>query len=343
MTHKQENTRRHLVGNVQTRTEPYESAIEALSSVLAEGSQAPQYMVRKIDGLQDPQFVPKKAAAMRTLVLKETAVIINGDGQIKVGGDYNSAGETISIDRAIFKQSRAAQAGMGLEFWPHLAPKFAGKEGLMYTEEQPKAFAVVNPSDLALIPDDADIQESQIPIFLADIDRHNQKSYGVRYKLNRRKMLMRGERQTAAELMTAIVTGLSRVVDKIAVEAILANNPTTFSLAKAAESGARYKDLRGLVGTNGDGAFCGSDNELKVLPFNVNGWQAGGIPAELTPVTSKTIVGQFDRALAVLGTDMSILVSRLNKNGDVNVEAWLGVDVAAPNAGRFWLVQHLGA
>ncbi len=150
---------------------------------------------------------------------------------------------------------------------------------------------------------------------------------------------VRGEEQTAAEVLTAIFTGLSRVVDKLALQAILANNPEQFSLAKAAAAGVRYKDLRGLIGTDGHGAFCGADNELKILPFNLTGWQAGGIPAELTPVMTQTVVGEFSRAQAIIGPDMTILVNRLNTRGDVTISAWLSVDAVAPDAGRFWTVS----
>lgn len=53
---------------------------------------------------------------------------------------------------------------------------------------------------------------------------------------------------------------------------------------------------------------------------------------------TQTVVGEFSRALAVVGPDMTVLVNRLNVSGDVTISAWLSVDSVAPDAGRFWTV-----
>ncbi len=330
MTPTQEKTRRSLIGKTETRNEHQVQAVEALLEVIGEAQRAQQGVPHTPLGTDTTRFLSRPPAAMRTLVLKDTAVTYGKDGQVKVGQGFNSAGETRSIAEAIFQQSRFVQAGGNLEFWPHIEPQFintGSTERTMGLVVQPKSFAVVNPADMALIGDDADVTVSDIPLFLSAIDRNNQKSYGVAFKLTRRQMKERGDEQTAAELLTGIYSGVARIVDKLALQAVLANTPEAFSLAKAAAAGVRVADLRGLVGTDATGASFRADGQLV----------AAGIPAELTPVTDQTVIGQFDRALAVVGPDMSVLVNRLNANGDVTVTAWLSVDAVAPDAGRFWV------
>lgn len=335
-------SRRDLVGTHSTRTEPQILAVPTLCQVIAEAQKAQRHYAHSVPGFDEPKLIPKPAAAMRTLTLDDTAVRVDRNGKIMVEGTANNAGETISIAESIFRGSRFAQAGGNIEFWPHLDPQFVGKTGIIGTVEQPKAFAVVGPADLELIADDefgndTEMTVSSLPLYLADISRANQKSYGVCYRLSRAQQIARGEEQTAAEVLTAIFSGLSKVVDKLAIAAILANTPEAFTLAKAAAAGVRFDQLRGLVGTNGANAHINANGRLVVWPFSPN-VQTGGIPGELTPVAAETIVGDFSRALAILGADMTILVNRLTVAGDVTVSAWLSVDAVCPASGLFWTV-----
>lgn len=337
MTPTQERTRRSLIGATATRDEKRQAhraipAVTVLREAIAEAQRSQGAVPHIPQGFTEPtSYLKRQAASLRTLTLDSTTVAVGRDGKISVGSAANSAGEQITIAESIFRNSRAAQAGMGIELWPHLEPvhiETGSETKVMAMVKQPKAFAVVNPAELSLIPDDDDMTVSDLPLFLASIDRDNQKSYGVTYKLSRRQQKMRGEEQTAAEVLTAIFTGLSRIVDKLALEAILANTPENFTLAKAAAAGVRFADLRAMIGTAGTGAMVRQDGQLV----------AAGVPGELTNVTTQTVIGQFDRALAMLGTDMSVLVNRLNTNGDMTISAWLSVDAVAPDAGRFWTV-----
>lgn len=331
MTPIQEKTRRSLIGKTETRTEPQVQAVDVVLEAITEAQRSQAAVPVIPHGFTEPTgFIGRPAASLRTLVLKDTAMTFGKDGQVKVGHGLNSAGETRSVADAIFQQSRFVQAGGNLEFWPHIEPQLintGSTERTMGLVVQPRFFSVVNPATLSQIDDDADVTVSGAPLFLADITRSGQKSYGVAFKLTRRQMKERGDEQTAAELLTGIYSGVARIVDELALAAILANNPETFTLAKAAAAGVRVADLRSLVGTAGTGASFRADGQLV----------AAGIEGELTPVTDKTVIGQFDRALAVVGSDMFVQSNRLNVNGDVTVTAWLSVDAVAPDAGRFWV------
>ncbi len=302
-----------------------------LIEIIGEAQRALPYDVRHRPGMDEPQLLPKRAAALRTLVMKQTSVRVDKDGKIIVGTGGNMAGETISIEKAIFRGSRFAQAGGNLVFLPeHDDPKFieSGSDSkIMTLRSEPVSFSVVNAATFEEVADDADTPDSDLPLFVSTITRTGQKSFGVRFKLTRANQKARGEQTTADELLASIVAGITKVVDVLATEAILANTPTAFTLAKAASAGLRFGELKALVGTDATGALIRNDGRLT----------ASGIEAELTDATDKTLIGDFSMSAAVIGPDLQILVSRLNKNGDVHVTAWLSAEAVCPDAGKFWV------
>lgn len=299
-----------------------------LLSAIQEAQGAMPYVARHTPGIDEPQYLPKKAASLRTLMLSSTSVRVDRAGKIIVGSTANMAGETITIEKAIFQGSRFAQAGGTLVFLPeHAQPVETGLTGMVAMRNEPVSFSVVNPADLELVADDDDATDSTLPVFVSTIDRTGQKSYGVSFKLSRADQKARGEQTTADEMLASIVAGLSKVVDSLAMQAILATTPANFSLAAAAAAGVRFGELRALVGTDATAAEIRTDGHLT----------AAGIEAELTDTMTETVIGDFSKAAAVIGPDLQILVSRLNKNGDVTVTAWLSADAVCPAAGRFWL------
>ena len=299
-----------------------------LLSTIQEAQRAMPYVARHIPGIDEPQYLPKKAAALRTLMLSSTLVRVDRAGKLIVGNTGNSAGETITIEKAIFLGSRFAQAGGTLVFLPeHAQPLETGLTGMVAMRNEPVSFSVVNPADFELVADDDDATDSTLPVFVCTIDRTGQKSYGVRFKQTRADQKARGEETTADEMLASIVAGLSKVVDRLAMSAVLATTPANFSLAAAATAGVRFGELRALVGTDAAAADIRTDGRLT----------AAGIEAELTDTMTKTVIGDFSKAAAVIGPDLQILISRLNKNGDVSVTAWLSADAVCPASGRFWL------
>ena len=273
MTPTKERTRSNLIGEAHTRTEPNINAVNELREAITKAQRSMAAVPHIPDGFIEPTaYISRQAASMRTLTLDTTAVNVGRDGQIKIGKTFNDPGEKISIADAIFRNSRAAQAGMGIKFLEHLTPQFLGKDSdIMAMVEQPLDFAVVNPGQFALIGDDAEQSVSTLPLFLKSISRQNQKSYGVSYRLSRKQQNARGEEQTASEVLSAIYTGIARIVDKLALDAILANSPEAFTLAKAATSGVRFADLRALIGTAGSGATATTTvNAVHSLPVAPN-------------------------------------------------------------------------
>lgn len=299
-----------------------------LLALIDKAQSAMPHKTRYTSGIDEPQYIRKPAAAMRTLAMGSTSVTVDPAGHVLVGGAGNSSGETITIDKAVFNGSRFAQAGGILIHLPeHASLLETGVTGVMAVRREPVSFSVINPAELQLVGDDEDAPSGSLPVFVAGFSRDDQKSYGVSFVLTRAQQKARGKQTTADELLASIVAGLSKVVDRLALQAILATNPDNFSFSAAAAAGLRFADLKALIGTEATAAAIRDDGRLT----------AHGISAELTDVITSTVIGDFSKAAAVIGPDLDILVSRLNKNGDVTVTAWLSVDAICPAAGKFWL------
>lgn len=312
--------------------EPMRDAVTELTNAIEEAQCAQRAIPVTPPGFVEPlRFIEKRASSLRTLELQSTSVRVDRNGKIIVGNEVNNAGETIAIEKAIFLNSRACQAGMGLTYLEHLTPKFVGQDGskTMYFSDQPFYFLTVDPAEIKVVADGDDAPVLPVPVSLAQIDRDNQKSLCFSCTLTRKEQKLRGEHQTAKEVIAAILSGVPRALDAMAVQAILSKSPSQFSLSAAASSGARFDDLRALIGRNGRGALIRQDGTLT----------ASGVRAELTPTMDETIVGDWSRSMGLIGPDISILVDRMSLDGDVNITAWVSVDVAIPNVSRFWVAQ----
>lgn len=326
---KKQISRRNLIGTVATRIEHYTGKVNPLVDLIDEAQRAMTYTTIQRDGLEDT-YLPKKAASLRTLVLKDSRLpVINGNATGVPGA--NLAAESILASKLIARESRVADAGASVILLPdHLEPKMVGKDKVMsFYPDYPKAFVNVDAAQFAEIPDDVETPTSNRPLFIGDISLNNLRQFSVRFNVNRREQKMRGEQQVADELLTGIFSGISRTCDKVFLDAVMATMPENFGIDKAAAKGARIDKLRALVGNNGLGASWRGDGVFSV---------AGGIPAELTAATDETIVGWFERGALLIGPDLSIYAERLNVNGDVSVSAWFSLATVIPDVASFWKV-----
>lgn len=280
----------------------------------------------------NPRYIKRKAASLRTLVLnKSTMPMLNGTGQLIGAAHANIAGQQIPCSTAIAKGSRVAEAGASLIYLPdHFTPQFIGKELVaMKTKEFPRHFVDVDAAIFAEIPDDQEVTTSDRPFNLAPINLADLRQFSVRFKVNHKEQVDRGGEQVANEILAGIMAGISRTVDAVYLDTVLAATPEAFALSKAATKGAKVQNLRGLVGTDGAGAEFRADGQLVVA----------GIQAELTAAMESTVIGWFERGAVVMGPDLSILAERLNANGDLDVTAWFSLMTVVPDAGKFWTVS----
>lgn len=280
-----------------------------------------------------PRYIKRKAASLRTLVLNKSNVpVLNAQGQLTSAPHANIAAQTIPVSTAIAKGSRVAEAGASLIYLPdHFTPQFIGTNLVtMKTREFPKAFVDVDAAPFALVDDDADVALSDRPVNLAPIELDDLRQYSVKFKVNHKEQVDRGNEQVANEILAGIVAGISRTCDEVYLNAVLAKNPEVFTLAKAAAKGAKIDTLRGLVGTLGYGASWRGDGKFAV---------ADGIPADITAAIELTVVGWFERGAVMLGPDLSILAERTNKNGDLIVTSWFSLNALIPDGNKFWTVE----
>lgn len=307
--------------------------INPIADVLQEATRALPYHATKRAGYDEPAYIKKPAASLRTLVLtKATLPKLNDRGQLVRNPKANMAGEVIPCSTAIANASRVSAAGASMVFLPEHADPVIVETGsnskIMATAAHPRQFVTVDPAGFAEIADDMEVPTTARPILMAPIDPDSLRQFSVRMKVNHKEQIDRGGQQVADEILASIVAGISQTVDKVFIEAVLATTPATFTLAAAAAKGAKVESLRALVGTAGAGAAFRADGQLI----------AAGIPAELTATTASTLVGWFERGAVVIGPDVSILAERLNVNGDLTVTAWFSLAAAIPDGDSFWTV-----
>lgn len=328
----QERIRRSLIENNQTRTNHEIEYSNALAELFAEARRALTFREIPREGGLEPIHIKKKAASLRTLNVTKTLVKIDANGNLNTAPGANMAGEIVPCSTAIVNTSRAAKAGANLIFLPeHSDPKFidtGSATKVMYTQNFPRYFVNVDASEFAEIPDDADVPETVRPVFKGDIKPENLRQFSVLHRVNHKEQVDRGGQQVADEILAAIVAGVSRTADRVFIETVLAASPEAFSVGKAAAKGARFEQLRGLIGTDGTGAAFRADGQMIV----------NNVPAEITAASAESLIGWFERGAVVIGPDLQILAERLNVNGDLSVTCWFSLRAVIPDAASFWTV-----
>lgn len=306
-----------------------------LAGLLEEARTALPYNMHHTPGVDDPKFIAKKAAAMRTLVLNSSPLpsLFGPDGRIARDPRFNDAGETIMLDAAIAKMSRCIEAGAQLIVLPDAAaPRRDGD--VMLIPNNPAEFVSINPAPFSLVADDADTPESALPVKTAPIDRYGQQ-FGVRFRVDRHTQSLRGPEHVAAEAMTSITAGIAQTCDLVLLKAIrdaiiaayAPASPLWYSPARAAAAGLRFTDLRGIVGTADVELAITGDGELVL----------NNVSAELSPAIAESIIGDFHRSAVVLHPEVTVLAERLNAAGDLVVTAWMNISAAVPDP-RFFFV-----
>lgn len=90
----------------------------------------------------------------------------------------------------------------------------------------------------------------------------------------------------------------------------------------------RFGDARALAGTNATGAAVGADGVLRVA----------GVPAELTPDTAATLIGDWSRAGVAINEEVTVICERLDANGRLALSVWATMLPVVPDSSVFWTV-----
>lgn len=198
--------------------------------------------------------------------------------------------------------------------------------------ERPAGFIVAEPASFAEVADGSNVPDSDVPVFRALIDRFVAPGWAFRTTLSRRaqKSWMNGELENG--VLLSILAGLGRMVDQALLNAIIADTPSEFSIGAAAARGLKVANLRGLVGTDGDGSTFRADGVLA----------AAGVTAELTGDIQETIVGDFSRAAVGVFEDITLMGHRTSTDGAMSVTCIANADALLPVKGSalpFWVVS----
>lgn len=268
-----------------------------------------------------------RAASMASLSLRDMlpSLVDNETGRVRRLPPENlPAGERYSLSAALLASARTLQAGAQLIVLPD--PMMIDTGFAPITQHLPSGLIAIDAAEFAATDPDEEVGETALPIAEAMIDREAGTQYGLRVKISRRQVKSKGWDTVANELMTSIVSGLARAVDRELLKAIAATTPPAFSLPAAAAAGCRFSELRALVGTDGTAATVNATGDLN----------AAGVPAELTPVTAGTYVADWTRTGVAVNDEISLILHRLDVTGTLEVTAFIDLHALLPDAGKVW-------
>lgn len=269
-----------------------------------------------------------RAASMASLSLRDMLpTLIDADtGRVKrIPPETLPAGERSSLSTALLSAARTLQAGAQLIVLPE--PQVIDTGFAPMTQNLPSGLIAIDAAEFAATDPDEEISETALPIAEAMIDRDaGGTQYGLRVKISRRQVKSKGWDTVANELMTSIVAGLARAVDRELLKAIAATTPPAFSLPAAAAAGCRFSELRALVGTDGTAATVNATGDLN----------AAGVPAELAPVTADTYVADWSRTGVAVNDEISLILHRLDVTGTLEITAYIDLHALLPDAGKVW-------
>ncbi|WP_412548872.1 hypothetical protein Q2T91_20255 [Ralstonia pseudosolanacearum] len=279
-------------------------------------------------GFDEPKRIPAPAVASTSMDLSR-ALKLDATPEGVYGLNMVPAGETTDLDpRSVIEaNSRVVTAGARLIIaHPKPAPTFDGQP-VFYRDAA--LVRSVDPAAFATVADGSDASLSPMPIHDAAFGWGTTPHQAFRAKITRADHRAVGGDQLNEAFMVAVLRGLGELADALLLQAILAATPAAFTFGAAAARHAKYDELRALVGTAGTGAGIAGDGSFR----------AGGVFAELTAATDKTVVGIFNRAAVAIRPELSVHVKRLNVNGDTELIVFANAQAVLPNASDFWTVN----
>ncbi|NVH69333.1 hypothetical protein G4D37_24685 [Burkholderia pseudomallei] len=243
------------------------------------------------------------------------------------------AGKTNELDPSALmgENSRVVAAGARLIVAPEKpAPQFGPQSGAnhpgFYTN--PSKVRHIEPAAFASVTDGQEAALAAIPFADADFQWNDAPNFGFRSKITRAQRRDVAGDQLSDDFMIAIALGLGELMDRLFLAAVLAATPAAFSIGALAARHAKLDEARALVGTAGASASWRGDGAFVA---------AGGIPAELTAATDKTVVGLFNRAAVAVRPELSVHVKRLNVSGDQELIVFGNLQPVIPNPSTdFW-------
>jgi hypothetical protein len=307
-----------------------------IRNLIEEASRAQSHRAHTPVGMHEPtHYIPTTAARSMFACLKTSNLpaLFDKGGKLRRAPAGAPAGVTVKMDAAIAGSSRVANAGAHVVVFPASVKAHAiGKTGDVAVESIPSQFRNIEAALFGVVDveSEADAPTIALPVLDASIDWKSAdvRALGVRFEIPRGVRRRVDPEQLSEEVAASLTLGLARAADAVLLSALIAETLTPFTLAKAAAQGLVFDELRGLVGTGGDGAAVGQDGKLR----------AAGIASELTGDMADTIVGAWNRAGVAVNEDVSVHVQRTDNDGQLLVTAWASMLALVPDANKFWTV-----
>ncbi|GEM_PF-925122 len=244
------------------------------------------------------------------------------------------AGTRTTVADAVLRGGRGFQAGARLLVVPSAVEPAHASEGLVAWRRENMRFDCIAPAGFAVVDDGEDVPDGMLPIFRAAVDLETIPTMSFRVALSRADQRAYEEGQLADAALASITLGIARAADATLLAAITATGPEAFTLGQAAALGLEFGELRALVGTNGAGGHVAPDGTFRAAFTSTT----SGVLAELTPATTGTVIGAFNRAAVAVHSDLALLAERTNVNGDLTLTAHVSMQALIPMPDAFWKV-----
>lgn len=238
------------------------------------------------------------------------------------------AGEVMSFSSEIMHASRVIQAGARLIPINDAPAPVQNNAGVIAFYARESKLIVVKPATFSTVAAGANVAASNLPIVSADINLAEAAAQAATFRISREMQKSISDEVLQFELERAIVLGLAQLADKVLLDAIAATNPVNWSLALGAASGARFTELRAIIGRSGIGGTVNAAGDLV----------AGGLPSELTDQAALTFAGVFSRSAVACEREIRVLLKRTDLQGSLELTCYANVQAVLPSPSTFWKV-----
>lgn len=227
------------------------------------------------------------------------------------------AGKRVSLSTAIAAAAAVTRAGAALLVQAPSVP--VNSAPVVAFREQVAGLVNVSPLVLSQIADGADAPTVSLESLLHRVSAifESAPTLAASLKLTRREY-MNADIDLNAALSYAITAGIAQAVDRVLLDALVAApiaGVPAIDFNAFAAANVDAQQLRALAGTSGGNGAVSFRPDGQLV--------AGGVPAELTSQVSKVIVGQWAGAGVGLGREITLNVTRVGRDGDVEIVAML--------------------
>lgn len=314
---------------------------DAIANAMRDADNAQPFRERHNSGLPaeyrhlgpEPARLPVSTVRGATVSLTMSAMpaLFDKSGRLRRTPKGAPAGVSTTLSGAVAAQSVVGWAGANILVMPQkLVSHAVDNTGTVATHSIPVEFRLIGPAKFSDVDIDAEEEAPivELPVTAASMKWDDAITLTTRFEIPRSERRRHEPQDLESEIAIAFAQGVARAADETLLSRILAESPTSFSLAKAAAVGVRFDELRAIAGTSTAGTSVDVNGTLRVA----------GIPAELSQDTEAVLVGAWDRAGIIVEDEVTVLFERLGKAGHLACTAFVRMIPLVPDESYFWTV-----